>query len=93
MKIKSSVILQTALDSIESGKQRYACAAIQDAETDLRFLHNENITSKAMQMFSRHQPSWVNDNVKLAQAWWPKDSPDRIIALKSSIKSSIEKGD
>ena len=93
MKVKSSVILQTALESIESGKQRYACAAIQDAETDLRFLHKENVTSKAMQVFSRYQPAFVSDNVKLSQAWWPKDSPDRITALKHSINACASKGD
>jgi hypothetical protein len=85
--------LRTALESIESGNQRYACAAIQDAETDLRFLHNENVTSKAMQVFSRFQPAWVNDNVKLSQTWWPKDSPDRIAALKSAIATTESKGD
>lgn len=93
MKVKSSIILQTALESIESGDQRYACAAIQNAETDLRFLHNENVTSKAMQVFSRYQPTWVNDNIKLSQTWWPKDSPDRIIALQSAIKACSSKGD
>ena len=93
MKVKSSVILSGALELIETGTQRYACAAIQDVETDLRFLHNENVTSKAMQVFSRYQPAWVNDNVKLSQTWWPKDSPDRITALKSAIATCLTKGD
>lgn len=93
MKIKSSAILQEALDNIVAGEQRYVCAAIQDVETELRLFYNENISSKAMQVFSKHKPEWVRDDVKLSSSWWPKGSGERLAALQKSIETAISKGD
>jgi hypothetical protein len=93
MKVKSSIILADALKLIESGEQTFACAAILDVETALRWEHKENVTSKAMQVFERFRPKRVVDAMKIYGEWWPKGSPDRIIALNAAIVAAKKQND
>lgn len=93
MKIKSSLILIEALKLIENGEQSFACAAILDVETSLRWEHNENIISKATQIFERYRPKSVVLAMKTYGEWWPKNSNDRIIALKSAIELAQKQND
>ena len=94
MKIKSSLILGEALKLVESGQQKYACAAIQDVETQIRWDNNvQNVVSKATDIFMKFKPSIIPDNMKLTQGWWPIGSEDRIIALKEAIKIAKQKND
>ena len=93
MKFKSSFILGEALKRILDGSQQYACAAIQSVETDLRFEHQENVTSKASSVFAKYRPQHVKDNVKDTQNWWPKGDALRVVAIESAIKYAASKGD
>lgn len=94
MKVKSSLVLQGALARILDGRCNYACAAIQDCETDLRYENNgENIVSKATQIFNTFKPKSVPELNKGIQEWWPKGSEERVVALKLAIDVAVAKGD
>lgn len=93
MKVKSSIILAESLKLIESGEQSFACAAILDVETSLRWQHKENVTSKAMQVFEKFRPKGIADAMKLYSEWWPKGSPDRIVALNAAIAVAKKQND
>ena len=93
MKVKSSVVLTEALTRIESNIQSFACAAIQDVETDMRFQHNENVSSKASMFFAKYKPKIIDENMKATQPWWPKGSQERITALRNAIKDALTKND
>ena len=93
MKVKSSEILSTALDLITSGKHQYACAAIQDAETTIRFEVKEEVSSNAMQIFSKFMPARVNPQIKLYSQWWEKGSVERIAALQKAIETAKKRND
>lgn len=86
MKVKSSVVLTQALALIESGQQSFACAAIQDVETQMRWDSGENIISKAQKVFNTFMPEEMKKNNNSAiMEWWPKGSPARIEALTQAI--------
>jgi hypothetical protein len=85
MKLKSSEVLQSALNNIIAGHQQYACAAIQDVETSCRLLLGENVTSSAQKVFNRFMPRTVNPAIKLYGQWWPKGDYGRIVALENAI--------
>jgi hypothetical protein len=70
-KLKASFILQHALERIKDGRQRYACAAIQDVETELRWKSNDEVRSNALKVFHQFKPSRINDSLKTLQEWWP----------------------
>lgn len=93
MRIKSSVILQSALDSIVAGEQQYACAAIMLVETNLRWEHNQDVKSNAMQIFSKQMPKRVIIAIRNNSAWWDKGSPERVEALQLAINEAESKGD
>ena len=93
MKVKSSVVLAEALSRIETKVQSFACAAIQDVETDMRFQHNENVSSKAAMFFSKYKPKIIDENMKATQPWWPKGDQGRIDALNNAIKDALMKKD
>lgn len=94
MKVKSSVILTAALALIETGEQTYACAAIQDVETQMRWdLNGENIVSKAQNIFNRFKPKSIPERDASIQQWWPKGAPERLQALQDAIKAAIKAQD
>lgn len=93
MKVKSSIILAEALKLIESGEQSFACAAILEVETCLRWKHKENVTSKASQIFERFKPKHVPETQKLYSQWWATNSPDRIVAIKAAIEAAKKQND
>lgn len=94
MKVKSSVILEECLRLIETGEQIFVCAAIQDVETQIRWDNNgENVSSKAMKVFEAFRPKTVPEVIKLYGEWWPKKSPDRIVALKAAIEVAKKQND
>jgi hypothetical protein len=94
MKVKSSEVLRKALALIESGEQMYACAAIQDVETDLRFANNgKDVKTNAAKIFSVYKPAEIPENMKTSQGWWPKGSTLRIDALKKAIGMALKRGD
>lgn len=93
MKVKSSVVLELALQVIQQGQQHYACAAIQDVETTMRMEQGENVTSNAQKIFNSFMPKRVNLAIKLYGEWWPKGSEERITALEAAIKQAITKQD
>ena len=86
MKVKSSLVLQKALELILKGEQSFACAAIQDVETQMRWdLNGENIVSKAQKTFDQFKPKRIVSNAAIME-WWPKGSPERVAALEEAIK-------
>lgn len=93
MKIKSSIILKSALASIQAGTQQYACAAIQDAETTIRLEIGQEVSSSAMQIFSKFMPGKVRQDVKLYSQWWEKGSTERIEALEKAIAVAEKRQD
>lgn len=84
MKLKASHVLSDALLLIETGKQQYACAAIQDVETSVRLDLGEEVSSNAMQIFSKFMPARVKPQIKLYSQWWDKGSTERIEAFEES---------
>lgn len=94
MKVKSSEILTKALALIESGEQNFACAAIQDVETQIRWDSNvNNVFSKAMQVWMTFKPKRVSETLKNLQEWWPKGDPERIETLKLAIAKARKAND
>ena len=93
MKLKASLVLEDALLLIETGKQQYACAAIQDVETSVRLDLGEEVSSNAMQIFSKFMPARVKPQIKLYSPWWDKGSSERIEALKKAIETAKKRGD
>ena len=94
MKVKSSVVLQAALALIESGEQSYACAAIQDVETQMRWdAGGENVISKAQKVFNGFKPEEILPRDASIQPWWPKAAPERVTALLGAIKAAIKAQD
>jgi hypothetical protein len=86
LKVKSSEVLTKALALIESGEQKFACAAIQDVETQIRWdTGANNVVSKAMKVWMTFKPSHVSENLKNLQEWWPKGDPQRIETLKLAV--------
>lgn len=93
MKVKASVVLTAALDLILTGKQTFACAAIQDVETQMRWdADGENIVSKAQSIFNTFKPDRIKTNISIVE-WWPKGAPERIAALESAIKLAKQRND
>lgn len=94
MKVKSSLVLQKALVLIQSGEQSFACAAIQDVETQMRWDSGENIISKAQKVFNGFIPENMktNKNSGIVE-WWPKGSPERVEALEAAIKVALKSND
>jgi hypothetical protein len=93
MKIKSSIVLQKALDLIQNGEQNFACAAIQDVETQMRWDANgENVTSKAQKVFNGFMPDAIVRNASIME-WWPKGAPERVTALQEAIKAAKKAND
>lgn len=94
MKVKSSTVLEGALRLINSGEQRYACAAIIDVETSIRWANDgDNVVSKAMPIFKTFMPQDVPKASASCQAWWPKGDPGRPKALEDAIALALSKGD
>lgn len=94
MKIKSSEILERAKALILSGEQSFACAAIQDVETDLRYANNgKDVKNNAAKFFAPYRPENIPDNMKASQPWWPKGASERIDALDNAIADAKKKGD
>lgn len=93
MKVKSSIILSAALVLIESGEQRYVCAAIQDVETTMRWEKKQDIQSKAMAVFLTFKPEKIRSDIQTLQEWWPKGDPRRVEALKSAIDLAKKRND
>ncbi len=85
MKIKAVIILEEALKLIESGEQKFVCAAIQDVETTMRWECGHEITSNALSVFTTFKPKEVRKDVQIYSEWWPKGDIRRIEALKSAI--------
>ena len=92
MKVKASLVLSMALAKIQSGEQSFACAAIQDAEVDLRYQHNDNIISKAQSIFNTFKPERIKANASIVE-WWPKGAAERIDALEQAIKVAKQRND
>lgn len=93
MKVKSSVVLTQALALIQSGEQAFACAAIQDVETQMRWdLNGENIVSKAQKTFNQFKPARITSNASIME-WWPKGSPERLVALQQAIEAAKKAND
>ena len=94
MKVKSSVILAKALELIQSGEQRYVCAAIQDVETQMRWDEGvPNIISKASKIWMTFKPPHVSDNLKNLQQWWDKGDPKRVETLTKAIETAKKAND
>ena len=94
MKVKSSVVLTQALALIETGAQSFACAAIQDVETQMRWDSGENVTSKAQKVFNGFMPERMKENKNASiTEWWPKGSPERIEALEAAIQAARKAND
>jgi len=95
MKVKSSLVLTQALALIQSGEQAFACAAIQDVETQMRWDANgENIVSKAQKVFNGFKPERLakNPNASIME-WWPKGAPERVTALQEAIQVARKAND
>lgn len=93
-KAKSSEVLAEALLRIRTGTQRYACAAIQDVETDLRYANNgKDVKSNALKTFQRFKPTRITESTKNLQEWWPVGDIARIDALEKAIELSLSNGD
>lgn len=91
---KSSYVLLEALKLINGNKQTYACAAIQDVETTLRYANNgRDVKTNATSIFAKYRPSDIPDNMKASQGWWPKGSALRVEALEKAIEFAKKKGD
>lgn len=93
MKVKSSIILTEALRLIETGAQHYACAAIQDAETQMRWDTKKEIVSKATEVFMTFKPKRIGESNKRIQEWWPRKDPERIEVLKQAIEKARKQND
>ena len=94
LKLKASDVLSRALNLIQTGQQRYACCAIQDVETQVRWDTGEqNVSSKAMNVFSTFMQTTVKPEYKSLGEWWPVGSPDRLAALEKAILLAIKRGD
>jgi len=94
LKVKSSEILTKALQLIESGEQKFVCAAIQDAETQIRWdTGANNVISKAMQVWMTFRPKHVSENLKNLAEWWPKGDHVRIDTLKLAIEKAKKGND
>ena len=92
--MKSSTVLEEALKRIEDGSQSYACAAIQDVETDMRYANNNrDVKTRATLIWMRFKPKCVDESMKLMQAWWPKKDPARIDALNKAIAQAKKAND
>ena len=93
MKVKSSVILTEALRLIETGQQQYACAAILDAETQMRWDTKKEISSKAMDIFLTFKPKRIGESNKRIQEWWPRGDSERLTALQAAIEKAKKQND
>lgn len=93
MKVKSSIILTEALRLIETGARQYACAAIQDAETQMRWDTGKEISSKAMDVFMTFKPKHIGENNKRIQEWWPRGAVERNGALQAAIDKAKKQND
>ena len=92
--MKSSTVLEEALKRIVGGTQSYACAAIQDVETDMRYANNnKDVKTRATQIWLRFKPKEIDESMKLMQAWWPKKDPQRITALNKAIEQAKKAND
>ena len=92
MKVKASLVLTMALAKIKACEHSFACAAIQDAEVDLRYQHNDNISSKAQAIFNTFKPERIKTNASIME-WWPKGAQERIDALEQSIQIAKQRND
>lgn len=93
IKVRSSAVLAEALVRIKDGRQRYACAAIQDVETDLRYEHKEDVKSNATKTWMRFKPDHVSESLKSLQEWWPVGSQIRIETLEKAIAAALKAND
>lgn len=93
MKVKSSIVLAAALVLIESGEQSYACAAIQDVETTMRWDENQDIQSKAMAIWMTFKPKEIREAIQTLQVWWPKGDLQRIETLKLAVAQAKKQND
>lgn len=93
VKLKASIILTNALALIESGEQRFACAAIQDVETTMRWETNNDVSSKAQSIFDTFAPKTMDPRTKGIIEWWPKGDQRRIDALKQAIEMAKKRND
>lgn len=93
IKLKSSYVLQKALALVESKEQRYACAAIQDVETQERWDAGEDVKSNALKIFQQFKPASVLDSRKNIQEWWPVGDPARIEAMTKAIERAKKQND
>lgn len=92
--VKSSLVLQHALEKLKDGRQCFACAAIMDTELDFSYDNgNRIIKSQALSYMLTHKPSIINDNMKMTQPWWPKDDPLRLEAVEKAIAAAQKRGD
>ena len=86
IKVKASEVLTEALARILDKRQFFACAAIQDVETDIRYEKKDEVKSNAAKIFSQFKPKQVRDDMKIFSEWWPKGDERRIDALKMAIE-------
>lgn len=93
MKVKASLVLTEALTLIENKEHSYACAAIQDVETAMRWEQKQDIQSKAMSIWMTFKPKHVREDYKSLQEWWPKGDPQRIETLKLAIAAAKKRND
>jgi hypothetical protein len=93
VKLKSSIVLQDALDMITDGRHRFVCAAIQDVETSVRLDTGVEVKSGAMKLFLKFKPAHIKDDVRTIQEWWPKGSELRVQALQDAITLAKKQGD
>ena len=94
MKVKSSEVLQEALARIIDGRCRYACAAIQDVETDMRYANgNKDVRCNALKIFSTLRPPEVKLINSTIREWWPVRDPLRIVALEKAIAIAKKSND
>lgn len=93
IKVKASEVLTEALARIIDKRQAFACAAIQDVETDIRFAKKDEVKSNAMKIFAKFKPPQVREDMKTYGEWWPKGDERRIEALKMAIETAKKAND
>lgn len=94
IKLKSSLVLNAALDNILNGSQSFVCAAIQDVETTVRLDKKDEVKSNALKYFSKYRPKHVREDLKTFGEWWPKtDKQSRIAALRAAIDEAVANND
>lgn len=94
IKLKASFVLEEALNLILNKSQSFACAAIQDVETQVRWDNNgDEVKSNAAKIFAQFKPKDKRDDMKLFGEWWPKDDERRIDALKQAIEIAKKRND